>query len=275
MHRRDFLAMRLRYPAKLPSVAPASGASRAPSSASTDVGGQSASAATTAHPGNTQSIGFRPPRRRKAAASPAARAPPAAAAAPVPATAPAPGDVTAHYVLSGAADGAVEVHDDLGADRGADSVGDDSGGGSADEKDDGIAAVGRTLFCAPHSADCVLVIDADTRAARTIACSVEGNWWGLAQVDRTLFCAPFAADAVLTIDAPPPPMAAQVAEALGAGNARAGAECLRTPDAPVMCEILCALNVILVLGLNNVCTIILLALHDLHGSHVSTHEKKS
>jgi hypothetical protein len=52
-----------------------------------------------------------------------------------------------------------------------------------------------------------------------------------------------AADAVLTIDAPPPPMAAQVAEALGAGNARAGAECLRTPDAPVMCEILCALNV--------------------------------
>ena len=92
-------------------------------------------------------------------------------------------------------------------------------------------------------------------------------------VDRTLFCAPFAADAVLTIDAPPPPMAAQVAEALGAGNARAGAECLRTPDAPVMCEILCALNVLL--GLTNLCTIILLALHDLHGSHVSTNEKKS
>ena len=92
------------------------------------------------------------------------------------------------------------------------------------------------------------MIDADTRAARTIACSVEGYWWGLAQVDRTLFCAPFAADAVLTIDAPPPPMAAQVAEALGAGNARAAAECLRTPDAPVMCEILCALNVLL--GLN-------------------------
>jgi hypothetical protein len=186
---------------------------------------------------------------------------------------PTPGDVTAPYVLSGATDGAVEVHDDPGADRGADSVGDDSGGGSADEKDDGIAAMGRTLFCAPHSAECELVIDADTRAARTIACSVEGYWWGLAQVDRTLFCAPFAADAVLTIDAPPPPMAAQVAEALGAGNARAAAECLRTPDAPVMCEILCALNVLL--GLNNVCTIILLALHDLHGSHVSTNEKKS
>jgi hypothetical protein len=176
-------------------------------------------------------------------------------------------------MLSSAAGGAVEVYEDPGADRGADSVGDDSGGGSADEKDDGIAAMGRTLFCAPHSAECELVIDADTRAARTIAYSVEGYWWGLAQMDRTLFCAPFAADAVLTIDAPPPPMAAQVAEVLGAGNARAAAECLRTPDAPVMCEILCALNV--VLGLNNVCTIILLALHDLHGSHVSTHEKKS
>ena len=176
-------------------------------------------------------------------------------------------------MMSGAADGAVEVHDDPGADRGADSEGDDSGGGSADEKDDGIAAVGRTLFCAPRSAGCVLVIDTDTRAARTIACSVEGNWWGLAQVDRTLFCAPFAADAVLTIDAPPPPMAAQVAEALGAGNARAGAECLRTPDAPVMCEILCALNVCM--RSHNVGTIIFLALHDLYGSYVSTHEKKS
>ena len=37
---------------------------------------------------------------------------------------------------SGAAGGAVEVHDDPDADRGADSEGDDSDDGSADEKDD-------------------------------------------------------------------------------------------------------------------------------------------
>ena len=39
-------------------------------------------------------------------------------------------------MLSGAAGGAVEVHDDPDADRGADSEGDDSDGGSANEKDD-------------------------------------------------------------------------------------------------------------------------------------------
>ena len=142
MHRRVFIAMGKRRKTAAPSDAPASGASGAPSSASADGGGQSASAATTTQPDNPQRVGSRPRRATAVAAPPAAPASPAAAAAPVPATAPVPGDVTAPYMLSGAADGAMEVHDD--------SEGDDSGGGSADEKDDGIAAVGTIIFLALH-----------------------------------------------------------------------------------------------------------------------------
>ena len=72
-----------------------------------------------------------------------------------------------------------------------------------EQKWSGIAAVDRTLFCAPFDADGVLVIDADTRAVSTIACGVEGRskWASIAAVDRTLFCAPLEADCVLVINA--------------------------------------------------------------------------
>jgi hypothetical protein len=54
---------------------------------------------------------------------------------------------------------------------------------------EGIAAVGKKLFCAPLNASDMLMIDAETEAVHTIACGVTGEWkWkGIAAVDK-LFC---------------------------------------------------------------------------------------
>jgi DNA-binding beta-propeller fold protein YncE len=64
----------------------------------------------------------------------------------------------------------------------------------------GIAAVGKKLYCAPHNAKQVLVIDGDS--VRTIECSVAGDakWVGIAAVGSKLYCAPFSASSVLVID---------------------------------------------------------------------------
>ena len=53
----------------------------------------------------------------------------------------------------------------------------------------GIAAVGSKLFCAPHDASVVLVMDAETEAVHTIACGVEGDfkWCGIVAVGTKLF----------------------------------------------------------------------------------------
>ena len=70
----------------------------------------------------------------------------------------------------------------------------------------GIAAYEDKLFCAPSSADEVLVIDtgqAGPRAARTIAWSSvrgEAKWAGICMARGKLFCAPYNAPDVLIID---------------------------------------------------------------------------
>jgi DNA-binding beta-propeller fold protein YncE len=64
----------------------------------------------------------------------------------------------------------------------------------------GIAAVGNKLYCAPHNAQRVLVIDGDS--VRTIECGVagDGKWLGIAAVGSKLYCAPSSASSVLVID---------------------------------------------------------------------------
>ena len=66
----------------------------------------------------------------------------------------------------------------------------------------GIAVVDQKLFCAPHSASGILVIDTDTEEFHTIECGVTGNtkWFGIAVVDRNLYCSPFHISVVLVID---------------------------------------------------------------------------
>jgi hypothetical protein len=64
----------------------------------------------------------------------------------------------------------------------------------------GIAAIGKKLYCAPHNAQRVLVIDGDS--LRTLECGVAGDskWAGIAAVGSKLYCAPFGASSVLVID---------------------------------------------------------------------------
>merc|ERR1712113_662236 len=69
-----------------------------------------------------------------------------------------------------------------------------------------IASVGSCLFCTPHDADAVLVIEPDTGATRLIATRHyfsnvhHGKWLGMAQLGSRLYCAPHNADDVLVID---------------------------------------------------------------------------
>ena len=66
----------------------------------------------------------------------------------------------------------------------------------------GMASCGNELFCAPHNADSVLVIDGDAEETHTISCGVDGfrKWQGIARHGNKLFCAPHDADDVLVID---------------------------------------------------------------------------
>ena len=67
----------------------------------------------------------------------------------------------------------------------------------------GCAALGGRVYCAPHAAESVLVIDAETGAVMTLDCGVargcECKWAGLAAHGNRLYAAPYWARHALQI----------------------------------------------------------------------------
>jgi len=68
---------------------------------------------------------------------------------------------------------------------------------------EGMVCWGTKLFCVPHCASDILVVDAETETIRFIPCGVEGDykWSGIACCGSKLFCAPSHASDILVIDA--------------------------------------------------------------------------
>ncbi|KAH8093368.1 hypothetical protein JL720_4498 [Aureococcus anophagefferens] len=97
------------------------------------------------------------------------------------------------------------------------AVVDPSTGYSGAGKWSGCAAACGKVFCAPHNAGVVLVIDAhDGDAVSSIDCGYAGNqkWSGICASRGKLYCAPFNAASVLCVDPAPVDALREAAEAI-------------------------------------------------------------